>query len=62
MDCDLNILAKGQPWWDVGDRTATYTVRCKGRIDAADFAKGEESPKEAAIRLNDMMQKGVFGA
>ena len=62
MDCDMNILAKGQPWWDVGDRTATYTVRCKGRIDAADFAKGEESPKEAAIRLNDMMQKGVFGA
>jgi 1-acyl-sn-glycerol-3-phosphate acyltransferase len=61
MDCDMNILAKEQPWWDVGDRAATYTVRCKGRINAADFAKGEESPKEAAIRLNDMMQKGVFG-
>ena len=61
MDCDMNILAKGQPWWDVGDRTATYAVRCKGRINAADFAKSEESPKEAAIRLNDMMQKGVFG-
>jgi 1-acyl-sn-glycerol-3-phosphate acyltransferase len=61
MDCNLNILAKGQPWWDVGDRTATYTVRCKGRINAANFAESEESPKEAAIRLNDMMQKGVFG-
>ena len=61
MDCDMNVLAKGQPWWDVGDRTATYKVQCKGCIDAADFAKGEESSKEAAIRLNDMMQKGVFG-
>ena len=61
MDCDMNILAKGQPWWDVGDRTATYTVRCKGRIDTVDFASAEESSKKAAIRLNDMMQKGVFG-
>ena len=61
MDCDMNVLAKGQPWWDVGDRTATYKVQCKGCIDAADFAKCEESSKEAAIRLNDMMQKGVFG-
>jgi 1-acyl-sn-glycerol-3-phosphate acyltransferase len=61
MDCDMDILAKGQPWWDVGGQTATYTVRCKGSIDATDFAKGEESSKKAAMRLNDMMQKGVFG-
>ena len=61
MDCNMNVLAKGQPWWDVGNRTVTYAVRCKGCIDATDFAKGEESPKKAAIRLNDMMQKGVFG-
>ena len=61
MDCDMNILAKGQPWWDVGDRTATYTVRCRGCINAADFSNGEESSKAAAVRLNDMMRKGVFG-
>ena len=61
MDCDMNVLAKGQPWWDVGGRTATYKVQCKGRIDATVFANGEGSSKKAAIRLNDMMHKGVFG-
>ena len=61
LECDADVLAKGQPWWDVGDRTATYMVRCKGCIKAADFAKGEVSPKDAAIRLNDEMRKGVFG-
>ena len=60
MDCDLNILAKGQPWWDVGDRTAVYAVKCKGCINAADFANGEVSPKDAAMRLNEEMRKGVF--
>lgn len=61
MDCDLAILAKGQPWWDVGDRTAVYRVRCRGCIDADVSAGWEQSRKDAAARLTGRMKEGVFG-
>jgi 1-acyl-sn-glycerol-3-phosphate acyltransferase len=60
MDCDMKILAKGQPWWDVGDRTAVYAIRCRGRMESAGFQNCEGSAKEAAARLTDHMRRGVF--
>ena len=61
MDCDLKILAKNQPWWDVGDRTARYSVRCKGTLDPIAFVCDGLSQKESAARLTSRMCEGVFG-
>lgn len=60
MVCDMGILAKGQPWWDVGTRTAIYNVKSKGIICISDFTDSKESSKTTAIRLTESMQKGVF--
>ena len=61
MRCDLEILAKRQPWWDVGDRTATYSVRCKGSLDPSAFVRDGQSRKATAANLTARMGEGVFG-
>ena len=61
MNCDLRILAKNQPWWDVGDRTATYSVRCKGYLDPSAFVRDGQSRKATAANLTARMGEGVFG-
>lgn len=61
MDCDMRILAKGQPWWDVGGRAAVYRVKCKGRVEPGDFQNCGVSAKETAEKFTEMMRKGVFG-
>ena len=61
MNCDLKILAKNQPWWDVGDRTAIYSVRCKGTLVSSAFQHTGQSRKVAAAELTARMIEGVFG-
>ena len=61
MNCDLRILAKNQPWWDVGGRTATYSVRCKGSLDPSAFVRDGQSRKATAANLTARMGEGVFG-
>lgn len=60
MDCDLAILAKGQPWWDVGSRTAKYGVVRKGRIEIS--PQDGVSRKTAAEELTARMHGKVFGS
>jgi 1-acyl-sn-glycerol-3-phosphate acyltransferase len=61
MGCDMGVLAKGQPWWDVGDRTVVYRVEYRGSIDAGGFSPAGASRKTAAARLTERMRKWVFG-
>lgn len=63
IDCDAGVLAKGQPWWDVGDHTVTYRVTGKGVIDPDDFpgivpAAGS---RLIASKLTAMMHRRIFG-
>lgn len=63
LDCDAGVLAKGQPWWDVGDRTVTYRVSVAGTVAPDSFprrAPGAGS-RQAAAALTDMMHEGIFG-
>lgn len=32
ISCSPPVLAKGQPWWDVGDRTVSYSLKVCGEI------------------------------
>lgn len=64
IDCDAGVLAKGQPWWDVGKRTVIYRVSSKGRINPGDFpgkvpAAGS---RLMASKLTGMMHKRIFGS
>ena len=61
MRCDLEILAKRQPWWDVGDRTAVYSVECRGRIEPGGFFASGMSSKDSAKALTLRMHKEIFG-
>ncbi|MBO5941355.1 MAG: 1-acyl-sn-glycerol-3-phosphate acyltransferase [Kiritimatiellae bacterium] len=60
IGCDIGVLAKGQAWWDVGDRTAVYSVKSKGTICSSNFPNDEKSSKNTAVKLTEAIQKGVF--
>jgi 1-acyl-sn-glycerol-3-phosphate acyltransferase len=61
MRCNLAILAKNQPWWDVGCRTAVYSVECRGRIVPESFSAPAMTAKESARVLTLQMHKEIFG-
>ena len=63
LECDANVLAKGQPWWDVESRVITYKVSCRGRITPSDYSRSDSDSgsKRIAASLTDMMHRGIFG-
>ena len=57
--CDPPVLAKGQPWWDVADRTITYTLRLCGEISVSAPEPGTV-PHAAAVALTERMRSLLF--
>jgi 1-acyl-sn-glycerol-3-phosphate acyltransferase len=57
--CDPPVLAKGQPWWDVGDRTITFTLRLCGEIPAT-APDPDAVPHAAAVALTDQVKCLLF--
>ena len=57
--CDPPVLAKGQPWWDVGDRTTTYTLRVRGEIPV-DRPGPDAVPHAAAVALTTQIKDLLF--
>ena len=52
LDCDPPVLAKGQSWHDVADRTIVWTLRVKGEIPAR-AVPPDGTPHAAAVALTD---------
>ncbi len=63
IECDETVLAKGQPWWDVKDRTVVYRVSARGIVMPADFPLNDPAcgSRQAASQLTDIMHRGIFG-
>ncbi|MBR0505195.1 MAG: 1-acyl-sn-glycerol-3-phosphate acyltransferase [Kiritimatiellae bacterium] len=59
VTCDPPVLAKGQPWWDVGDRVVTYTLRVCGEIPVAAPEPGTV-PHAAAVALTERIRGLLF--
>lgn len=57
--CDPPVLAKGQPWWDVADRTITYTLRVCGEVSVSAPEPGTV-PHAAAVALTERMRSLLF--
>ena len=57
--CEPPVLAKGQPWWDVGDRTITFTLRLCGEIPAT-APDPDAVPHAAAVALTDQVKCLLF--
>ena len=57
--CDPPVLAKGQPWWDVGDRTITFTLRVCGEIPVT-MPEPDAVPHAAAVALTDQVRVLLF--
>lgn len=52
IDCDPPVLAKGQPWHDVADRTIVWTLRARDEIDVSRPSAGKGT-HSAAVALTD---------
>lgn len=52
LDCVPPVLAKGQPWHDVADRTIVWTLRFQGEIPVREVPAGGPS-HAAAVALTD---------
>lgn len=57
--CDPPVLAKGQPWWDVSDRTITFTLRLCGEIPVT-APDPDAVPHAAAVALTDRIKGLLF--
>ena len=57
--CDPPVLAKGQPWWDVGDRTITFTLHVCGEIPVT-MPRPDSVPHAAAVALTDRIKGLLF--
>lgn len=57
--CDPPVLAKGQPWWDVSDRTITFTLHVCGEIPVT-LPGPDAVPHAAAVALTDRIKGLLF--
>lgn len=64
LECDADVLGKGQPWWDVKDRTVVYKISSKGTVLPSNFPREtvDMGAKQAAAELTAMMHRGIFGS
>ena len=58
IECDPPVLAKGQPWYDVGGRTIVYTLRLKDAISAR---SGSVRGHTVAVELTAQIERSLFG-
>ena len=57
LTMNVPVLAKGQPWWDVGDRTVRYALEFREPIPVA----GENSHRNA-VELTERMRAAIIDA
>ena len=57
IGCDPPVLAKGQPWWDVADRTIRYTLETCDQI-----VPGPQTGRLAAMALSAKIGEALFVA
>jgi 1-acyl-sn-glycerol-3-phosphate acyltransferase len=62
ITCDPPTLMKGQPWYEVPERTAHLTLVAQHPIDPAVYATNCESGPAAARRLNREIQAAFLGS
>ncbi|MBR4654639.1 MAG: 1-acyl-sn-glycerol-3-phosphate acyltransferase [Kiritimatiellae bacterium] len=58
LECDPAVLAKGQPWYDVGDRVITYSLRLMDEIPACSVPPPRHA---AAVELTGRIGRALFG-
>jgi len=56
ISCDKPVLAKGQPWYDVADRTIVWTIRALDAIPVRSPAEGHGTHAEAVA-----LTEQIFG-
>ena len=56
IDCDPSVLAKGQPWHDVADRTIVWTLRALDELPVSHPPEGHGT-RAAAVALTER----IFG-
>jgi 1-acyl-sn-glycerol-3-phosphate acyltransferase len=61
ISCAPPVLAKGQPWWDVGDRVVTFSLRVCGEIPVAASEPGIV-PHAAAVALTGRIRSLLFSS
>ena len=59
MGCDPLVLAKGQPWHDVGSRTIVYSLRLLGEVPLS--AETGASRHAAAVAATTQISQMLFG-
>lgn len=55
ITCDPPVLAKSQPWWDVGSRTVRFSLTARELINPAG-----EPTRHAATELTNRIAKALF--
>lgn len=58
MVCDPPVLAKGQPWHDLGDHTIVWTLQVGAVIDVP---KAETVRRATAAAVTDQIAQALFG-
>ena len=59
ITCDPPVLAKGQPWYDVGTRTIVYALKAGMSIVPRSPANGRHA---AAVALTEEIGAALFGS
>lgn len=57
ISCDHHVLAKGQPWWEAGERVVRYGLEVRGEIVPPALPKDGVSHSAAVALTNQIGQK-----
>lgn len=60
LACEPPVLGKGQPWYDLGDRTIVWTLRVGDELSVAAVPSGEGT-HAAAVAMTEAISRALFG-